>query len=64
LVGRVGRETGACGERAGENRREFERKVRTRRVERGRRAVAVARRRESKPAEEGETRCHGGVRLH
>jgi t-SNARE complex subunit (syntaxin) len=42
LVGRVGRETGACGERAGENRREFERKVRTRRVERGRRAVAVA----------------------
>lgn len=41
MVGRVGRETVARGERAGESKREFERKVRTRGVERGRRAVAV-----------------------
>lgn len=41
MVGWVGRETGARGEEADENEREFERKVRTRRVERGRQAADV-----------------------
>lgn len=41
MVGWVGRETGARGEEVDENEREFERKVRTRRVERGRQAADV-----------------------
>jgi len=41
LVGWVGRETGARGEEADENEREFERKVRTHGVERGRQAADV-----------------------
>jgi len=41
LVGWVGRETEARGEEAEENEREFERKVRTRGVERGRQATDV-----------------------
>lgn len=63
MVGWVGRETGARGVGVEESEREFERKVRTRGAERGRRAIVavVIVVGDRSLSGERETRCHERV---